>query len=802
MPTGENAGGIYVSIEADGSVAIAQFAKTEAAAKAAANSIGSSFASVTQVSQKAAYSISQVAASTQFLSATAAEATKYELGLTDAVYDAVAATTAESASTRQAASAQRDHATAMAGSTSQARLLGSELRVLSGQGGILAAERFLAGTVPAAFSSAIFPLFGAAAVIELVGKRFGGASEEEKKFAEETKRAAEQAKQATAEFDRLLASEASATIGKSAGASVGLFSQGTTLTEDTRALNDQTQHLYNLQANLAKTKAGIDALGGAWSVAGATASHVLGISGMEGDIKKQQMAVDALSDKVRNETEQQRLLREELSRIKEEQAGRAQGVAVSNRQAQLESVSKIESTEAEIEEGHARASVQSRIDAMKDRIAAGIATAQEEVRIAQQAESRITADLAAHIKQRIDLIRQLGAAEELGKTPEDIPAIRAATAGKVAELEATEGQKVLDAKKATAAAIDRLEIAVGTARRERASQQRESAIEDLRLSGEAEDRQIRLNAEKVKAAREEAIREQEISERSARETRSSATGISNANADAQKSRIELDYQLQIVHTRQQQIQYASDLAQIDTNRANRAIEDAAAEVATAQALLAQLPTAQALLDLQKAQTALAEAEAKAKQAELDSQKKIASVTQSTSISAAGQKQIQSSIQNLPGQISDDIGNSIAEALLGKHPGKSIGKEMAEVLTDSLRNTAKQALAGVISGFLKLGLGLLGFAGGGRPTPGVPAIVGENGPELFIPDVAGTVIPSVPKFSGGIASSLTNSMSVNSASQSISFGAIHIHGVRDMRDVARRLPDVLKAVSPHFSPARS
>ena len=36
---------------------------------------------------------------------------------------------------------------------------------------------------------------------------------------------------------------------------------------------------------------------------------------------------------------------------------------------------------------------------------------------------------------------------------------------------------------------------------------------------------------------------------------------------------------------------------------------------------------------------------------------------------------------------------------------------------------------------------LGFQEGGRPQPGRPAIVGEAGPEIFIPDSAGTIIPN-------------------------------------------------------------
>ena len=37
--------------------------------------------------------------------------------------------------------------------------------------------------------------------------------------------------------------------------------------------------------------------------------------------------------------------------------------------------------------------------------------------------------------------------------------------------------------------------------------------------------------------------------------------------------------------------------------------------------------------------------------------------------------------------------------------------------------------------------LPGFADGGRPPVGRPSIVGERGPELFIPSTAGTIIPN-------------------------------------------------------------
>ena len=49
------------------------------------------------------------------------------------------------------------------------------------------------------------------------------------------------------------------------------------------------------------------------------------------------------------------------------------------------------------------------------------------------------------------------------------------------------------------------------------------------------------------------------------------------------------------------------------------------------------------------------------------------------------------------------------------------------------------LGGLVSGVVG---GIAGaFAHGGRPTPGLPALVGEQGPELFVPDGLGTILPN-------------------------------------------------------------
>ena len=52
-------------------------------------------------------------------------------------------------------------------------------------------------------------------------------------------------------------------------------------------------------------------------------------------------------------------------------------------------------------------------------------------------------------------------------------------------------------------------------------------------------------------------------------------------------------------------------------------------------------------------------------------------------------------------------------------------------------------------------GLLGFANGGRPPVGKASLVGEKGPEIFVPRAAGTIIPN-DKIGGGV----TNVVTVN------------------------------------------
>ena len=110
------------------------------------------------------------------------------------------------------------------------------------------------------------------------------------------------------------------------------------------------------------------------------------------------------------------------------------------------------------------------------------------------------------------------------------------------------------------------------------------------------------------------------------------------------------------------------------------------------------------------------------------------------------------------QIGDSIATGVSDALVGAIQGtKTLGQAAASILND----ISSQLLRLGINTLLKsTGFGifenLTGFANGGRPPVGRPSIVGERGPELFVPSTAGTIIPN-HKMGG-----MTNNIVVNVA----------------------------------------
>ncbi len=106
-------------------------------------------------------------------------------------------------------------------------------------------------------------------------------------------------------------------------------------------------------------------------------------------------------------------------------------------------------------------------------------------------------------------------------------------------------------------------------------------------------------------------------------------------------------------------------------------------------------------------------------------------------------------------INQTIRNDVKEGIRGLIKGTSTLGDMLNNVADRFLDLAlNQALFGNATGeFTKgKGGGIFGaiagmFANGGRPPVGRPSIVGERGPELFVPRTSGTIVPN-NKLGGG------------------------------------------------------
>ena len=89
------------------------------------------------------------------------------------------------------------------------------------------------------------------------------------------------------------------------------------------------------------------------------------------------------------------------------------------------------------------------------------------------------------------------------------------------------------------------------------------------------------------------------------------------------------------------------------------------------------------------------------------------------------------------QLADTIKNQITDAIMGAIDGtKSLGQSLSSVLRMMAASFLNQGIGGIGKA-----LKIPGFADGGRPPVGRPSVVGERGPELFVPDRAGTIVPN-------------------------------------------------------------
>lgn len=108
------------------------------------------------------------------------------------------------------------------------------------------------------------------------------------------------------------------------------------------------------------------------------------------------------------------------------------------------------------------------------------------------------------------------------------------------------------------------------------------------------------------------------------------------------------------------------------------------------------------------------------------------------------ERVRDSIERANEAAREFVGDLVRGLIEGRDAGEllhSVLGKVADRALDASLNAILPSGGGGLLGSLFSKLGLPKFAEGGRPPVGMPSIVGERGPELFVPDTSGRIIPN-------------------------------------------------------------
>jgi len=126
-----------------------------------------------------------------------------------------------------------------------------------------------------------------------------------------------------------------------------------------------------------------------------------------------------------------------------------------------------------------------------------------------------------------------------------------------------------------------------------------------------------------------------------------------------------------------------------------------------------------------------------------------------------------------GRIGEFVGNQLADAFdsvfdalaSGQNPIRALGEAIKELVIDLIKAAIRAFIVKQIMNLLAPGLGtalgpvsILPRASGGPVSARTPYIIGENGPELFVPNTAGRIIPN--NRLGGLVGSAERMIGIN------------------------------------------
>lgn len=719
-----------------------------------------------------------------------------------AATEAAAAAEGEFAGATEVANAALGH------QVSQLQATSGAIRTALGEQSIRAAERFL--TMIPGLGAALqvaFPVIGAVALFSAIS-RVVGKSEDLKAALKEQQSQAEATNRADEELARTLDRIGASGIGRQFGTAAQSAAEATALKLQA---NDIANQILDSESRIRGLRA-------------QTTGKLIG--GPSADVVNAQVATE--EEKINQLLDKQQGLYAEAGQAAQESGqkraqeagalGAARVSAEEQTNAHLQALNKVYSDES-IAQSHA--AVQIQIAAMHDREAAAVATAAEELRVAQAKEAAITSALNSEVPKRIALIRAAGAAEAAGKSQPEQARIAVETGTKVGDYQAGADAKVLAAHEEATRAQTALDVAQGDHSRQIAEQ--------LATAWERSYDAITKAAKETQDAIVKSTEAEATAQVRVMEIQDKAKGqLDETKIQGQKIALEGQYGSVAAHTLAQQIAYMQQIAALDHESREAKIAGLQAELQTAEALDSTLRDEIKIATLKGQIAQLSQQDANASQEAAN-----AAASEARAKSAGGQ--VAASLNKAPGQ----LGNALAGGIVD---GKNIGKD----IRDSLKGIGKEMLGEVFSGLITATLGntistvantvggvantavtgsstiatigntiatewntiwlaiksVFGFAEGTDSAPGGMAWVGEKGKELVNLPRGAQVIPNhkIRAYADGTGGSTYQSTAFQTGTTNLHF---HAHGMSNpdqfIEHVMRKLPETLKRRSPQFSP---
>lgn len=391
--------------------------------------------------------------------------------------------------------------------------------------------------------------------------------------------------------------------------------------------------------------------------------------------------------------------KEKRDRTAAQDTGQLRSGQLANQERALSAEAEMAKKVSDFQIAQSHAAVQIRITAMHDADAASIASAQEELRVAQEKERAITAALEAELPKRLALIRAQGEAEKQGKTPVEAARIDVATAGKVQGAEGDAARQTFDAYAATVEKQNKLDEA-------RAGLVKKQALDEQKVWEEFYDA-IGKDAKEFQAIQTAAMGKSLATFQRVSEIEAKSAGRTGAEAiQGQKLEMERRYGLEVGHSLAQQIQYEERLAGFDDRARAKQIEGLQNELAVAQGIEDE---SRQKVEVARIQAEINELQTRGDNAHLAAQIRIDRLRKEQDLG----KNLKGDAFNAVHQIPGAAGGALARGLIdGKHIGqdirdamKGVGQQLlGQIFRDLIVKIGAEIAAHTILGGIMLWLG--------------------------------------------------------------------------------------------------